>query len=247
MQGLRNTLGFITLISLLLVGLSSEAAYASPAVKLSSGGICHPVESSWYGRTKKYTGFDSLSACLSEGGRLPEGLSLASINNPQYATEQKDYERSAFGHGWGDVDGDCRNSRAEALIATSTTGVRFAGDRQCRVVTGRWISPFTGNGILNAADIDIDHVVPLAWAWSRGAGEWSREKREKFANDLINLWPVEASLNRSKGAQGPNEWLPPSGQCGYVARFVRVVRLYDLQPSTQETSWFQAFLEECRK
>jgi hypothetical protein len=29
-------------------------------------------------------------------------------------------------------------------------------------VTGRWISPFTGNVIQNASEIDIDHVVPLA-------------------------------------------------------------------------------------
>ncbi|WP_227520150.1 DUF1524 domain-containing protein [Marinobacter sp. LV10R510-11A] len=39
--------------------------------------------------------------------------------------------------------------------------------------------------------------------WERGANEWSREKREEFANDLRNLWPVEASLNRSKGAKDP--------------------------------------------
>jgi len=105
--------------------------------------------------------------------------------------------RSAFGHGWDDQDGDCQNSRAEALIATSTTPVRFATGKRCRVVTGRWVSPFTGRVIQNAGEIDIDHVVPLAWSWSRGAGQWSREKREQFANDSMNLWPVEASLNRS--------------------------------------------------
>src|SRR5690554_7999002 len=121
----RITLGFITLFSLFFFGLKSQAVYASPAVKLSSSGICHPVESSWYERTKKYTAFDSLSACLNEGGRLPEGLSLASINGGQHPSEKEDYERSAFGHGWDDEDGDCRNSRAEALIATQRRRSHF--------------------------------------------------------------------------------------------------------------------------
>lgn len=92
---------------------------------------------------------------------------------------------------------DNQNSRAEALIATSSTTVRFATDKNCRVVTGRWISPFTGNVIQNSSDIDIDHVVPLKWAWERGAIGWSQAKRERFANDMVNLWPVELSLNRS--------------------------------------------------
>lgn len=107
------------------------------------------------------------------------------------------YKRSAFGRGWDDADGDCQNSRAEALIATSSTTVRFATDRECRVVTGRWISPFTGNVIQNTSDIDIDHVVPLKWAWERGARGWPQAKRERFANDMVNLWPIELSLNRS--------------------------------------------------
>ncbi|MDP4548720.1 HNH endonuclease family protein [Marinobacter sp. MDS2] len=107
------------------------------------------------------------------------------------------YQRSAFGYGWGDANGDCQNSRAEALVASSTTQVRFATDRGCRVVAGRWVSTFTGNVIQNASNIDIDHLVPLAWSWDRGANKWSGEKRLRFANDPVNLLPVEASLNRS--------------------------------------------------
>ena len=64
------------------------------------------------------------------------------------------------------------------------------------MVTGRWISPFTGNVIQNASEIDIDHVVPLKWAWDHGAYAWSDDRREKFANDPVNLWSVELSLNR---------------------------------------------------
>lgn len=70
-------------------------------------------------------------------------------------------------------------------------------------------------------------------------------EREDFANNMVNLWPVELSLNRSKGAKGPGEWLPQTGQWGYIARFTRVVQIYNLQPSVQESAWFETFLHKC--
>jgi hypothetical protein len=225
----------------LVIGFASVAA---GTIKKTSTGICHPPASAYYERTQSFTAFDSVEACLASSGRLPKRLA------DEYARESlqsgpDSYERSAFAHGWDDADGDCQNSRAEALIATSTTNVRFATDQGCRVITGRWISPFTGKVIQNTSEIDIDHVVPLKWAWERGASGWAKTEREEFANDMSNLWPVELSLNRSKGAKGPDEWLPPAGQCGYVARFSRLVRMYDLHPSASESAWFQAFLENC--
>ncbi len=240
-------IGSIRRVCLALISIccfSSSLAAAAP-VKLTGSGLCHPPQSQWYGRIKNYQSFDSLDACLQAGGKLPAGLGRNSRVQPTLASAQG-YRRSAFGAGWDDADGDCQNSRAEALIATSTTPVKFATDRQCRVVSGRWISPFSNRVIQNASDIDIDHLVPLKWSWSRGAGQWSREKRERFANDLVNLWPVEAALNRSKGAKGPDEWLPPAGQCGYVARFVRIVRQYNLKPKAPEDEWMRTFLKHCR-
>ncbi len=232
-----------SLLALILFIVSGSVS--AEMIKKTSSGICHPPASSYYERTKNFRPFDSVGACLASGGRLPKRLAdNRSTSSPQVTSQS--YERSAFGHGWDDADGDCQNSRAEALIATSSTPVRFAADKECRVVTGRWISPFTGNVIQNSSKIDIDHVVPLKWAWERGARGWSQAKREKFANDMVNLWPVELSLNRSKGARGPNEWLPPSGQCGYVARFLRIVKQYDLQPSSSEAGWISSFLNRCR-
>jgi hypothetical protein len=78
--------------------------------------------------------------------------------------------------------------------------------------------------------MDVDHLVPLAWAWERGAHAWSEERRERFANDPRNLFAVDASANRSKGAQGPVEWLPPDEgfHCQYVLRFQRVALQYGL-------------------
>lgn len=233
-------------LCLLAAILPTVSGFAvAETVKKTSSGICHPPASSYYERTKNFRPFDSVDACLTSGGRLPKNL--AQNQSAQAARDDStSYERSAFGYGWEDADGDCQNSRAEALIATSATTVRFATEERCRVVTGRWISPFTGNVIQNSSQIDIDHVVPLKWAWKRGAKDWSQAKRERFANDRVNLWPVELSLNRSKGARGPNQWLPPSGQCGYVARFQRVVKQYDLRPISDETSWIASFLKDCR-
>ncbi|MGQ9425590.1 HNH endonuclease family protein [Gilvimarinus sp. F26214L] len=207
-----------------LLAVSSFSWSQSPAVKLSKSGICHDSRSSWYSRTQSFTPYPSLEACLAAGGRLPKGFDAAIEQPPGPGTE---YKREYFGSGWADEDGDCRDSRQEALAAQSTGPVRF-DSRGCRVIAGRWISPFTGKAIHDPSAIDIDHVVPLKWAWDHGASAWSREERERFANDPVNLLSVEASLNRSKGAKGILEWLPPSGQCQYLLRFLRIVASYKL-------------------
>jgi hypothetical protein len=219
---------FLGLVLLVFASVSD----ATLVIKKSNSGICHPPESGWYDRTKNYKAFDSVESCLATGGRLPKGFSHSLHTPTVHADRGKEssdsYARARFGAGWADADGDCQDSRAEALIQTSTTTVRFADSKRCRVITGRWISPFTGSVIQNASDIDIDHVVPLRWAWDYGAASWTQKKREAFANDPRNLWPVELSLNRSKGARGPEEWLPPSGRCGYIARFSRLIKIYEL-------------------
>jgi len=51
--------------------------------------------------------------------------------------------------------------------------------------------------LYQASDVEIDHVVPLEWAWERGAWRWSGQKRETFANDPVNLLAVEDELNSS--------------------------------------------------
>lgn len=195
-------------------------------VKQSTSGICHPPESSHYARTRNFQPFDTLESCLKAGGRLPKGLSIHQAQHKSRGSNA--YSRAEFGHGWADVDGDCQNSRHEALIAQSTAPVRYKSGKQCQVSAGRWLSPFTGAVIHNPRKIDIDHVVPLKWAWANGAYTWSKEKRERFANDPANLLSVEASLNRQKGAKGLDEWLPPANQCQYVLRFLRIAKTYQL-------------------
>ncbi|MFP3979139.1 HNH endonuclease family protein [Marinobacter sp. KMM 10035] len=234
----RNvTTTFIAVLAL----FGSLATQAQP-VKMSKSGICHSPAGAHYDRTKNYQPFSTLESCLAEGGSLPKGMSEP--KSKALALADTGYSRSKFGNGWADSDGDCQDSRAEALIAQSSTKVRFADERRCRVVTGRWISPFTGKVIQNASDIDIDHVVPLKWAWDHGANTWEQEKRERFANDPVNLWSVELSLNRQKGAKGPEDWLPPAGRCGYVSRFLRIVKIYKLEPSARQLNRYREQLAD---
>ena len=58
--------------------------------------------------------------------------------------------------------------------------------------------------------IDIDHVVSLKDAYDSGGATWSLSKKESFANDKANHVPSCASVNRSKGASTPSEFLRKS-------------------------------------
>ena len=225
-EGMINRLFSHILLMVMLV--LSISAHANEPVKKSKSAICHAPGTEYYNHTKNFIPYESLDQCLSSGGRLPKGQSYSSQSQPKkIAKSSIKYSRSQFGHGWADVDHDCQNTRQEILVSLSTAPVRFANDKECRVTFGRWISMYSGEVIFDASKVDIDHIVPLKWAWDHGANNWSRNKREKFANDPINLVAVEASLNRQKGAKDPDKWLPPVNQAQYRARFTRIWKLYN--------------------
>ena len=243
-------LNVVLLIGVFVVAGLCKPSYASATtdvVKKSKSAICHSTASPYYNRVKNFTPYSSLTVCLDSGGRLPKGMSLKAQTKPSKANSTDSnsshlsyYKRSQFGSGWADFDKDCQNSRMEALVSQSVGPVHFKDERQCKVRAGKWISPFTGQTIYDASVIDIDHVVPLKWAWDNGANTWSYEKRVKFANDPANLLSVERSLNRQKGAKGVDEWLPPKNQCQYISRFLRVVKTYKLEPSAQSLKNYMA-------
>jgi len=78
--------------------------------------------------------------------------------------------------------------------------------------------------------LDADHVVPLKWAWEHGASAWTDEQREAFANDSDNIVMVLAAANRSKGAKGPDDWMPPNRayHVQYLERFDAICKKYGL-------------------
>ena len=138
------------------------------------------------------------------------------------------YDRSDYGN-WADLDGDCQNTRHEVLESLSTARVLKSTDG-CVVTRGRWLDPYTGTIERNPRALDVDHIVPLAWAHGHGAARWPRARKRAFANDPRNLFATKAAVNRAKGARGPLDWLPPDAgfHCAYVTRFTRIVRIWEL-------------------
>lgn len=204
----------------LIIAATLSIGAMAETVKLSRNNICHNANSPSYNQTKHFTPYPSTEACINAGGRLPKNQIKATVASSKYS-------RKKFKH-WLDEDGDCINTRHEILIKMSLSPVSFKTD--CLVDTGDWLGPYTGWHYYNARNLEIDHLVPLKWAWDHGANLWSASKRKAFANDGANLFAVKASVNRQKGAKGPTIWLPPDSQfhCKYVTNFIIIVKIYGL-------------------
>ena len=134
------------------------------------------------------------------------------------------YDRDDWG-GWIDEDGDCQNTRAEILIRDSQAQVSFDG---CRVVSGLWDLPYSGGSTTSASQIDVDHIIPLKWAHGHGGDRWSDARKRAFANDPDNLLATSSSANRSKGAKGPDQWMPAINRCNYAQRWEGLIEKYGL-------------------
>lgn len=220
--------------------------FAAPVLQTSSG-ICHCAGGEYYDQISRGQEHADLRSCLANGGREPKrgqgdcsGSALSSaapVRSEPTSLAGRPYERSEFGHGWLDANGDCMNTRHEQLRDTATGRVSVSRDG-CYVVRGRWNDPYTGKIFTEARDMDMDHIVPLSYAWKHGADAWDREKRERFANDPVNLIAVDASTNRQKSDSGPLKWLPPNVgyRCEYVLRFMRISQSYDLVFSASEAN-----------
>ncbi|NML55510.1 HNH endonuclease [Streptomyces sp. R302] len=154
------------------------------------------------------------------------------------------YSRDRFPH-WASQGKNC-NSRETVL---NRDGTNVKRDAECRAVSGAWVSVYDDLTFKDAADLDIDHTVPLANAWRSGANRWTQEKRKEFANDLTHpqLLAVSAASNRSKGDQGPDEWQPPSKTywCTYGRAWTSVKATYELSVTVAEKDMLGQMLDTC--
>ncbi|MFC6084648.1 HNH endonuclease family protein [Sphaerisporangium aureirubrum] len=163
------------------------------------------------------------------------------------------YDRDEFGYAWADsVDGipfgrngcDTRND----VLARDGKELKYRSGSDCVLVSMTLHDPYTGTTIEwrkeDAAEVQIDHVMPLSYDWQMGASRWSRSKRMQIANDPLNLMPVDGSTNSSKGDSGPATWLPPNRgiRCAYVLRFAQVALKYELAVTSADK---ETMLAQC--
>ncbi|MFE7619119.1 HNH endonuclease family protein [Streptomyces sp. NPDC057496] len=163
------------------------------------------------------------------------------------------YAREEFGYAWKDsIDGlalarngcDTRND----LLARDGKDVKLRSGSDCVVVSMTLKDPYTGSTIdwtkQRPTRIQIDHVMPLSYDWQMGASRWDRDKRQRIANDPLNLLPVDGPANSAKRDSGPASWLPPYKpiRCSYAVRFAQVSLKYELPVTTADK---RAMLEQC--
>ena len=211
-----------------------------PAADTSTSGI--PSAPAGDANPPTETGVDTA------GTEADAGDALALLAELDVAAEDRTgYDRDLFDHWTSQPDAGTGCNTREAVLQRD--GQDVATDDQCRATAGTWESVYDGETWTDAADLDIDHVVPLAEAWDSGADAWSDEEREAFANDLDGpqLLAVTNSVNRAKGDKDPAEWMPPltDYHCTYAADWVAVKHSYDLAVDQDEHDALAGILAGC--
>ncbi|MFD2092434.1 HNH endonuclease family protein [Blastococcus deserti] len=156
-----------------------------------------------------------------------------------------------FGPAWADVDRNGCDQRNDVLHRDLTDVQVREGTQGCVVIAGVLDDPYTGESIEfrkeDAAEVPIDHVVPLAAAWAQGAAAWTADLRRTFANDLGNLIATTRSENSAKGDSTADEWAPsdPAYGCSYATVVITVKERYALTVSPAEVDALRSMLATC--
>ncbi|MBD0840839.1 HNH endonuclease family protein [Streptomyces sp. TRM68416] len=193
-----------------------------------------------------------LAAITSQGDRT-EARALIEKVATKGRGPKTGYDRGKFGYAWMDTaDGvplarngcDTRND----LLRRDGQSLRFRAGSDCVVIAMTLHDPYTGTTIewrkQKAAEVQIDHLVPLSYSWQMGSSRWPEAKRKQLANDTLNLVPVQGRANAAKGDSGPASWLPPNKpiRCAYAVRFAQVAIKYEMPVTAADK---QMMLRQC--
>ena len=181
------------------------------------------------------------------------GLSIIESQITKGRAPKTGYTRAQFGQTWADVDRNGCDTRNDILKRDLTAEVFKEKTRECVVLSGTLIDPFSGEtinfvrGNVSSMEVQIDHVVALSNAWQTGAFKLSIKDRTAFANDPLNLLAVKGRLNSQKRDGDAATWLPPlkSYRCDYVSRQIAVKIKYKLWFTAPEKEAMIRILKSC--
>ncbi len=190
---------------------------------------------------------DSAAPAAAERGETYAAPLARAVDDLVVRRERREgYDREAFTH-WVDADGDGCDTRDEVLLDEAVRRPRVGPG--CALQGGRWRSWYDGGTWRDPADLDVDHLVPLAESWDSGPRRWGDRARERFANDLGEpraLVAVTDEVNAAKSDQDPAEWLPELRRCRYVRWWVAVKHRWRLSVDRAERSALGSLAEGCR-
>jgi hypothetical protein len=189
----------------------------------------------------------------SQADSVPSGLTIIEAKVTKGRAAKTGYTRAQFGQTWADVDRNGCDTRNDILKRDLTGQVYKEKTRECVVLSGTLVDPFSGEtinfvrGNVSSMEVQIDHVVAMSNAWQTGAFKLSIKERTAFANDPMNLLAVKGRLNSQKGDGDAATWLPPlkSFRCDYVARQIAVKIKYKLWFTAPEKEAMIRILMSC--
>jgi hypothetical protein len=167
---------------------------------------------------------------------------LAGVAVLPQRTHRYDYHRTAYGEAWDD-DNDAPGGHngcdtRDDILDRDLVDKTYVSIKRCpnAVASGTLRDPYTNTviafqrGAKVGEAVQIDHIVPLAYAWDMGASGWPEPLRLRFANDPANLLAVQGQANQDKGDLPPGQWMPPNSAfaCQYAMQFIAVLRGYAL-------------------
>jgi hypothetical protein len=186
---------------------------------------------------------------------IASGLSIIQEQITKGRAAKTGYTRAQFGPAWADVDRNGCDTRNDILKRDLTNQVYKEKTKQCVVLSGTLIDPFSGEsinfvqGAKTSSEVQIDHTVALSNAWQTGAFKLTADQRKALANDPLNLLAVKGRLNSQKGDGDAATWLPPlkSYRCDYVSRQIAVKIKYTLWFTAPEKEAMIRILKTCPK
>lgn len=222
---------------------SIDSAFKHFQAKSHTASACTKAGKSWF---ECY--FTDVSISVPKPKDLPGLPKIDTSKLPKIDTiktgkaEDVDYSRKEWKHWVKDSNG-C--TTRDNVLASQGKNIKKKGT--CKVISGEWIDPYTGDTVTDPKKLDIDHVAPLAYVAAHGGNSWDAATKQKFANDYSHLLAVSAGENRSKGAKGPSEYMPPDEtyHCQYAQVWMKMASSYGFTIDKADKAEITKALKTC--